>query len=252
MRICVFGLGYVGAVTAACLAARGHSVVGVDTNPDKTDWINKGESPIIETGLGELIKSGVKKGLITASTDHAQALINADLALVTVGTPTTPAGQPDLSFVRRVVRQIGESCSSSSKSLVLVLRSTVPPGTLQECADLLREVAPGADCHLAFNPEFLREGSAVRDFLDPAHTVIGTRDATAEGALRDMYQGIDAPVFVVAPETAEMLKYVANAWHATKIAFSNEIGRLARGFGVDGRQVMQLLVEDRKLNVSSA
>lgn len=252
MRICVFGLGYVGAVTAACLADRGHSVVGVDTNPDKTARIGNGETPIIEPGLGELIRSGVDKGLITATTDHAEALMGAAIALVTVGTPTTPAGQPDLSFVRRVIQQIGESYSSSSKSLTLVLRSTVPPGTLRECAGLLREVTQEMDFHLAFNPEFLREGSAVRDFLDPAYTVIGTQDATAEYALREMYQDIDAPVFVVAPETAEMVKYAANAWHATKIAFSNEIGRLARGFGVDGREVMRLLVEDRKLNVSSA
>lgn len=252
MRICVFGLGYVGAVTAACLADQGHSVVGVDTNPAKAAWIDKGESPIIEPGLGELIRAGVGKRLITATTDHAQALMSADLAMVTVGTPTTAAGQPDLSFVRRVVRQIAESCSPSSKSFILVLRSTVPPGTLRECASLLREVSPGVDFHLAFNPEFLREGSAIRDFLDPAYTVIGTQDATAERALRDLYQGIDAPMLIVAPETAEMVKYVANAWHATKIAFSNEIGRLARGFGVDGREVMRLLVEDHKLNVSSA
>jgi GDP-mannose 6-dehydrogenase len=252
MRICVLGLGYVGAVTAACLAGQGHNVVGVDTNPAKAAWINKGESPIIEPGLGELISSGVEKGLIEATTDHERALMGADIALVTVGTPTTSAGQPDLSFVWRVVRQIGESFSSSSKSLVLVLRSTVPPGTLCECAAILRQVSPGVDFHLAFNPEFLREGSAVRDFLDPAYTVIGTQDATAERALRDMYQSIDAPLFVVVPEIAEMVKYVANAWHATKIAFSNEIGRLARGFGVDGREVMQLLVEDHKLNVSSA
>jgi GDP-mannose 6-dehydrogenase len=252
VRICIFGLGYVGAVTAACLAAQGHRVVGVDVNNDKVQRIASGETPIIEPGLAELIRTGVAGGLIFATTDHSDALQGADMALVTVGTPTSLTGEADLSFVRRVVVQIGACCASALQPPVVVLRSTVPPGTLDGCAALLKETAPSTGFHLAFNPEFLREGSAVKDFLKPPYTVVGTEDPVAERAVRELYRGLDAPLFVVAPRTAEMLKYVANAWHATKIVFANEVERIARGFGVDGREIMNLIVEDRKLNVSAA
>ena len=197
----MFGLGYVGAVTAACLVGQGHHVVGVDVNVDKVDRVSRGETPIIEPGLAELMRSGVDGGLIVATTDHTAALREADVALVTVGTPTTTTGVPDLGFVNRVMVQIAQGCSSRTRLPVIVLRSTVPPGTLDRCAVLLRETAPDLDFHLCFNPEFLREGSAVRDFLEPPYTVIGTRDPAAEQTVRELYRGIKAPVHVVAPST---------------------------------------------------
>ena len=250
MKVSVFGLGYVGVVSAACLARDGHEVIGVDINPDKVAAITAGLSPIVEPGLGDLLVRGVDEGRIRATTDPDLAVAGSEACLICVGTPSAERGAPRLDYVFNVCREIGAALATSDGPHVVVLRSTVPPGTLVECAGLVRAEAPGAQVAFAFNPEFLREGSAIADFDHPSYTVIGTDSDKAEAAVREMYGRVDAPFCVVPPEVAEMVKYVANCWHATKIGFANEVGRVAKAFGVDGRTVMDLIVQDTKLNVS--
>lgn len=252
MRISVFGLGYVGAVSVACLARDGHDVVGVDIDAAKVDRIAGGSSPIVEPGLDELLTQGVREGRIRATTDFEKAVEWTEMTLVSVGTPPSVEGQPDLRFVRTVSQQIGAAIARKGQRHLVVLRSTVPPGTLAECRRIMAGLA-GEDLVLAaFNPEFLREGSAIRDYDHPPYTIIGTDDPEAETILRRLYAGIDAPLLVCKPQVAEMVKYAANTWHAVKVGFANEIGRLAKAFGVDGRDVMDILVQDTKLNISPA
>ncbi|MGF1496351.1 MAG: nucleotide sugar dehydrogenase [Elainellaceae cyanobacterium] len=250
MRISIFGLGYVGVVTAACLARDGHEVIGVDVNPNKVALVNDGKSPIVEPGLDQLLTDGVRSGRIRATTDADEAVWASDVSLISVGTPATDRGEPELGYVFNVCKEIGAAIYRKSTSHVVVLRSTVPPGTLAQCAHLFRETARVNSVHLAFNPEFLREGSAISDYDQPPYTIIGTDDAIAEQTVRQMYAAVDAPVIVSLSAVAEMVKYVANTWHATKVAFANEIGRIAKGFGLDGRDVMDIIVQDTKLNVS--
>jgi len=251
MRVSVFGLGYVGAVTTACLARDGHSVVGVDISREKVGRVARGDSPIVEQGLGELLAAGAECGRIEATTDAVAAVAETQVSLVSVGTPPDANGVPDLSHVDQVCAQLGEAIGLKRKPHTVVIRSTVPPGTTERCENILSEAAgdPGL-VHVAFNPEFLREGAAIRDYDNPAYTIIGTRDPVAEAAVRELYASIDAPVHVVDPPVAEMVKYVANAWHAAKIVFANEVARTAKAFGVDGRVVMDLISQDAKLNVS--
>lgn len=248
MRISIFGLGYVGAVTAACLARDGHHVIGVDVNAEKVAGVAAGRSPIVEEGLDELLARAAADGRVEATTDAREAITATEVSMITVGTPPLANGEPDLGFVFRVCVEIATVVKTLGRRHGVVLRSTVPPGTLERCAALFAN--EGADVSLAFNPEFLREGSAIRDYDTPAYTIIGTGDETAERQVRDMYASVDAPVIVVEPPVAEMIKYVANAWHATKIVFANEVGRLSKAFGVDGRDVMGVIARDTKLNVS--
>jgi GDP-mannose 6-dehydrogenase len=252
VKIAVFGLGYVGTISAACLARDGHAVVGVDVNADKVRLIDAGETPVLEPDLDRLVTEGVSSGRLRATTDPFEAVEDSDLALITVGTPAGGDGGPDLKYVFAVSREIGLAARRGRRARVVALRSTAPPGTLARCAEIVSEAAAGVSVHLASNPEFLREGSAVRDYDRPPYTLIGTDDPRAESVLREVYGGIDAPVLVVAPAVAEMVKYAANAWHAAKIAFANEIAQVAKAFGVDGRQVMELVRSDTKLNVSPA
>ncbi len=252
MKISVFGLGYVGAVTAACLSRDGHEVIGVDSNEEKVRIIRSGESPIVEPGLPELLKRGVEAGRIRATSDYEDAVFMSDVSLISVGTPPTWRGEPDLSFVFNVCRQIGAAIGGKGQPHTVVLRSTVPPGTLRRCHDIIAEGAGPELAHTAFNPEFLREGTAVADYDHPPYTIIGTEHEQAERLVREMYAGIPGPVLTVQPEVAEMVKYVANSFHAVKVGFANEIGRLAKAFKVDGRQVMSIIVQDTKLNISPA
>lgn len=250
MKISIFGLGYVGVVTAACLARDGHHVVGVDLNPDKVSLIARGESPIIEPGLGELLQEGVQSSRIEATVDADAAVINTDMSLISVGTPPMERGEPDLSYVISVCKDIALAIKKKGSPHVVMIRSTVPPGTLKDCQELMEDVCGKGLVHVAFNPEFLREGSAIRDYDCPPYTIIGTESAIAEQAVRDLYVKVEAKILVVEPEVAEMVKYVANTWHATKVSFANEIGRLAKAFDVDGREIMNIIVQDEKLNVS--
>jgi len=252
MKVSIFGLGYVGVVTAACLARDGHEVIGVDVNRDKVEAINSGRSPIVEPGLAGLLREGVDAGHIRAIIDAKRAVGDSEISLISVGTPSSSRGAPFLGHVLKVSTEIGDAIAVAQTPHVVVLRSTVPPGTLVKCAEVVRARAAGVEVDFAFNPEFLREGSAIADFDHPSYTVIGTASELAEAALRRMYAAVQAPFLVVAPEVSEMVKYVANCWHAAKIGFANEVGRVAKSFGVDGRIVMDIIAQDTKLNVSPA
>lgn len=252
MKISIFGLGYVGTVTAACLAQDGHEVIGVDVNPQKVALLNAGVSPIVEPELGQLLSEGVAAGRIACTKDSEEAVMASDISLISVGTPSLENGESDLSYVFEVCKEIGAAVYRKGTPHVIVLRSTVPPGTLEHCRTLLGDVVSSAPIHFAFNPEFLREGSAVRDYYMPPYTVIGTEDPVAKEAVQRMYAAVKAPLIVVEPAVAEMVKYVANAWHAAKVTFANEVGRIAKAFRVDGREVMNIIVQDTKLNVSPA
>ncbi|MBM3859754.1 MAG: UDP-glucose/GDP-mannose dehydrogenase family protein [Verrucomicrobia bacterium] len=252
MNISVFGLGYVGTVSAACLARDGHKVIGVDVNPDKVARVARGESPIIESGLGELLDAGVKAGRISATISALDAVQATDISLISVATPSRSDGVLDLTALETVCAQIGKAVDAKGVSHIVAIRSTVFPGTTERCAAILRQFAHETPVHVAFNPEFLREGAAVRDFDEPPCTVIGTTDPAAADAMRQLYATVRAAIFVTEPAVAELIKLAANAWHAAKICFANEIGRLAAAASVDGRKVMEIFVQDTKLNVSAA
>jgi GDP-mannose 6-dehydrogenase len=226
--------------------------MGVDVNEAKINMIKAGRPPVIELGLGELLSAGVKAGRITATASAAEAVANSDVSLISVGTPSQGNGAMDLRFVMKVCREIGEAIAAKGSSHVVVVRSTVLPGTTRRCTAILKEAAHDVPVHLAVNPEFLREGSAIKDYDSPPYTIIGSEDKLAEKALRDMYATVTAPVFVTSLEAAELIKFAANAWHATKISFANEIGRLSKNLGVDGLEVMDILTKDTKLNISTA
>ena len=252
MRISVFGLGYVGVVTAACLAQDGYEVIGVDINEAKVNLINAGESPIVEPGLNTLLAQGVNDGRIKATTNSHLAIQKSELSMISVGTPTMKGGEPDLSFVWGVCKDIAVAVSRKGSSHIVVLRSTVPPGTLKKCEALFHQVVGQGIVHCAFNPEFLREGNAIADYNHPPYTIIGTRSSIADLALRQIYGTVNAPKLVLQPEEAEMTKYVANTWHAMKVSFANEIGRLAKSWGLNGQTIMDVVVQDTNLNISSA
>jgi GDP-mannose 6-dehydrogenase len=249
MKISVFGLGYVGAVTAGCLSHKGHQVVGVDVSPSKAETLNRGESPIIEPGLEALLKKAVQSGLLRAVTEADAAVAATDVSLVCVGTPSTLTGAIDLRFVRQVTEQIGAALRARPKSHTLIFRSTMLPGSTRRLVEeLLADLAAANRLSIFYYPEFLREGTAVRDFQEPSLAVVGARNAERPGpALMELF-GADAAV--VNWQTAEMVKYACNAFHATKIAFANEIGRVGKQVEVDAAAVMSLLCRDTKLNLS--
>jgi GDP-mannose 6-dehydrogenase len=255
LRVAVIGLGYVGAVTSACLAELGRSVVGVDQDPTKADAIAAGRSPIAEPGLDDLLSAGVAAGSIEVGT-VAEAVPASDVIMISVGTPSARSGALDLGAVLRVASEIGEALPRDGRFRTVVVRSTVLPSTTEELVQPAIEDASGlqagADFGLAMNPEFLREGSSIRDFYEAARTIIGANDERSAQQVEDVYQGLAAPNLRVSIRTAEMVKYTDNAFHATKIAFANEIATFARAFGVDGREAMRLMVSDDRLNISPA
>ena len=256
MRISIFGLGYVGTVSAGCLADDGHEVVGVDPLPTKVDLINRGQSPIIETDIGEIIATTVKAGRLRATSDPVKAIRETELSFVCVGTPSQPNGNLDLRYIRRICEQIGEALKSKSARHTVVIRSTILPGTMHKMViPTLEEFSgkkAGVDFGVCNNPEFLREGSAVKDFRQPPKTVIGESDQASGDILAALYKKLDAPLIRTNLETAEMVKYVDNSWHALKIGFANEIGTLGKSLGVDAHEVMNIFCQDRKLNISTA
>lgn len=256
MKIAVFGLGYVGVVSAACLARDGHDVIGVDPNPVKTRLVGEGKTPIIEPGLDELIHRGVVDGRLVASCDVRLAVAQANVMLICVGTPGHGNGSLDLSFVRRVCGEIGAELKDTEEYKVVVIRSTMLPGSMAAVVIPALEDASGkragTDFGVCINPEFLREGSAISDYDHPPKTVIGAVDERAAAPLRELYGHLDAPLLVTDMPTAEMIKYADNSWHALKITFANEMGRLCKAMGVDSRQLMAVFSEDRKLNISAA
>ena len=254
MNIAIFGLGYVGSVSAACLAAAGHRVIGVDVDPYKVDLIRRGRAPITEPELDELLSPLVADGRISVTSDTAEAIASADVSLVCVGTPSRRNGSLDSSYLERVLEQIGEALSHSNRYHVIAVRSTLLPGVLgTQLVPLLERVSgrrAGVDFGVCINPEFLREGSAIRDFLKPPFTVIGEGDSRAGDTLAGLYEHLKAPVYRMLPDEASMLKYACNTFHAVKVAFANEIGALCESLGMDGQRVMDVFCKDAELNVS--
>jgi len=238
------------------LANEGHQVIGVDPFPTKVELINQGRSPIIEEAIGELIESTVKSGQLRATSDHSDAILNTELSFVCVGTPSQPNGNLDFSYIRRVCEQVGQVLKNKSERHTIVIRSTILPGTMHQIViPILEEFSgkkAGADFGVCHNPEFLREGSAVRDFNAPPKTVIGELDKASGDLLARLYAKLEAPLIRTDLQTAEMVKYVDNSWHALKIGFANEIGNLCKAFAIDAHQVMGIFCQDRKLNISPA
>lgn len=256
MKISVFGLGYVGAVSCGCLPELGHEVVGVDTNPHKVEQINAGQSPVVEEKINELIEAAVQRGALRATLDLEDAVLNSEVSLISVATPSKPNYTPDLSAVDGVVRSIGQALRKKDGPHVLVLRSTVPPGTTSErILPILLEASGrriGEGLSLVFNPEFLREGSSVKDFHQPPQTVIGSFDEAGYVAMERMYAGLPGAFVRTTPEVAESVKYLCNVFHALKIVFANEAGSVLKAYGLDGREVMKIFCQDTQLNISAA
>ena len=254
--VSVFGLGYVGCVTAACLADRGLRVVGVDVSPSKVELVNRGLATIVEEGIADLVRSAHDAGRLTATTSVADAVTATSISLICVGTPSQPNGNLDLSYVERVCAQIGDALKRKQERHTVVLRSTVFPGTTTTLALPALERASGkragVDFGLSMNPEFLREGTSIRDFKAPPFTVIGADDDETGRLVASLYEGIDAPLHIVSTGVAEMLKYACNAYHGLKVGFANEIGNICKALNVDSHEVMRLFVQDTKLNVSKA
>jgi GDP-mannose 6-dehydrogenase len=253
MNVTVFGLGYVGCVTAACLAEAGHRVTGVDVNPEKVRAVQEGRSPIIEPGLEASIAANRGAGRLVATTSAEEGLAAAELAVVCVGTPSRPNGSLELRYLERVAEQIGHSLARRTAGLVVVLRSTMLPGTHSHVLSLLEASSgrkAGVDFGLCVNPEFLREGSAISDFGNPPFTLIGELDPASGDTAAALYAHLDAPLHRVSLGVAELVKYASNAFHGLKVTFANEIGAVSQAYGVDGTQVMALFTQDMRLNLS--
>jgi GDP-mannose 6-dehydrogenase len=254
MRISVFGLGYVGAVSAACLASDGHQVIGVDSNTTKVRLINEGVTPIIEKDVGGMLSAAVKSGRLQATMSVADAINGSDVSIVCVGTPSQLNGNVDLTHVRRVCEQIGAMLREKSSFHVVVIRSTMLPGSMRSVVlPALSEASgkkAGVDFGVCNNPEFLREGTAVFDYYHPPKTVIGESDPRAGDILVELYTAMKAPLVRTSIEVAEMVKYADNTWHAVKVAFANEIGNISKASGIDGQSVMDIFCQDTKLNLS--
>lgn len=256
MKLAVFGLGYVGTVCAACLSARGHSVIGVDVNPSKVEVINAGHSPVLEPGLDDLVSEAVSRNLLSGTTDYTRAVAESEASLVCVGTPSKDNGALDLEHVCRVTRQVGDALREVSRYHLVVFRSTMLPGTVER--HLIPHLAdssgrkPGEGFGVVMNPEFLREGTSIQDFNHPPRVVIGQLDSRSGDTLLPLYDGLEAPVCRTSIKLAEMVKYADNAFHALKIAYANEIGGICKLEGIDGRELMELFCLDQQLNLSSA
>jgi GDP-mannose 6-dehydrogenase len=254
MKVSVLGLGYVGSVSAAMLASDGHDVIGVDLNPDKVAAINAGTSPIVEPGLGEALQDVVRQGRLRATTSTEDAVRNSEISLICVGTPSRRNGSLDLGYVERVAGEIGSALREADHYHVVVVRSTVLPGTTHDIVIPALESGSGKTYGEGFgvsmNPEFLREGTALKDFRHPPLTLIGHNHPADASGTTALYAALDAPVVATSIRTAEMIKYTSNTWHALKVCFANEIGNLCKRLGVDSHDVMDIFCKDDQLNLS--
>ncbi len=256
MFISIFGLGYVGIVSAGCLASMGHKIVGVDINPVKTDMLNEGVSPIIEPGVPELFKEAKEKGLLTATLLAEEAIEASEISIVCVGTPSRANGSLNTTYLINVCKQIGSALENKQTNHVVVFRSTMLPGSMRELIIPVLEEASGKRHNegfsVAFNPEFLRESTAVYDFFNPPKTVVGADSEEIAGTIMSIYDTIPGPKIKTKIETAEMVKYIDNNFHALKITFANEIGQICKKIGLDSHEVMDIFIQDKKLNISPA
>lgn len=254
MKLSVFGLGYVGCVSAACFAREGHEVVGVDVNQTKVEIINGGRSPIVEAGIGELINEMVGAGRLRATTDTDEAIKNSEVSLVCVGTPSNANGSLDLKYVRRVCEEIGATLRTKDERHTVVIRSTMLPGTIDTVVvPTLEEFSgkkSGQDFGVCINPEFLREGTSLKDFYAPPFTLIGADEELAAASVRQLYANVEAPLYVIGVRAAEMVKYTCNCFHALKVSFANEVGNICKELGIDSHEVMDVFCRDTKLNLS--
>jgi GDP-mannose 6-dehydrogenase len=255
MNVSVFGLGYVGSVSAASFAADGHTVIGVDVNADKVASLNEGRSPIVEKGLEDLIRDNAANGRLRATTSTADAVEATDLSLICVGTPSRKNGSLDLTYLERVAEQIGEAIRNKPGYHVVVVRSTVLPGTTHDVVIPALERTSGKKYGTGFgvtvNPEFLREGTAIHDFRNPPLTLVGHNYKSDAEPTQALYSKVDAPMVTTTIRTAEMIKYASNTWHALKVTFANEIGNLCKRLQIDSHEVMDIFCRDQKLNLSS-
>ncbi|MEH6583635.1 MAG: UDP-glucose/GDP-mannose dehydrogenase family protein [Halioglobus sp.] len=256
MRISIFGMGYVGVVSAVCQASDGHTVVGVDPNETKLELINAGKPPIVEKDLEPLLASAVENGLISARTDAASAVAATDMSFICVGTPSLSNGGLDLGYVGKVCEEIGSAIAEKESFHVVVARSTMLPGSMESLViptlEKFSGKVAGKDFGVCSNPEFLREGTAIYDYRNPPKTVIGEADKRSGDLLAELYKDLNAPLVRTDLATAEMVKYTDNVWHAVKVGFANEIGNLCKAIGIDGHDVMNIFCQDTKLNLSPA
>lgn len=256
MKIAVVGMGYVGCVTAACLSRDGHQVVGVDLDNGKVDAINRGLSPIFEPGLEELLQSQVEAKRLSATTNLAEGIVDCEVALIAVGTPSADDGGINDIAVRRVVEQIGHAVADSDQSLVVVVRSTLLPGVLEDVLKPLLAETSGDHSNsrvmLCNNPEFLRETTAIQDYDKPPYVLVGADNEQAAAVTLKLYENLDCEKIVADTRVSAMIKYTCNAFHALKVGFANEIGSLAKSFGADGKEVMEIVCKDKQLNISTA
>ena len=254
MKLSVFGLGYVGCVSAACLA-RVMPVIGVDVNATKVKMVNAGRSPIVESGIAELISQMVSEKRLRATTDSREAILETQISLVCVGTPSNTNGSLNLGYVERVCQEIAEALKEKEERHIVVIRSTMLPGTVEQLIVPTLEKHSGkrvgVDFDVCINPEFLREGTSLQDFHSPPFTLIGADVETVAEKIAKLYEGIEAPLFITELKTAEMVKYTSNCFHALKVSFANEIGNICKAVGVDSHEVMRVFCEDTKLNISS-
>lgn len=256
LRLSVFGLGYVGSVSAACFASMGHRVIGVDVNPSKVEMIQSGRSPIVEAGMDELVAQGNRSGRLHAVTDSTAAVLESDLSFVCVGTPSMRNGKLDLTHIEKVAWEVAAALKQKKSEHMFILRSTVLPGTTESIVVPILEQGSGrragVDFSVVYNPEFMREGSAVADFLQPPYTILGMQDRAHLDLLRELYQETPGKVFKTSIRVAEMAKYVSNAFHAVKVTFANEVGTLCKQMGVDSEAVTEIFTSDTRLNISTA
>jgi GDP-mannose 6-dehydrogenase len=256
LSISIFGMGYVGSVSAACFASMGHHVIGVDVSPSKVEMMASGRSPIIEAKMNELIAEAHAAGRLRATTDSIDAVLTSDVSFVCVGTPSLRQGKLDLRHIETVAREIGAALKQKKSPHAFVLRSTVLPGTTENLVrPILEECSgkrAGSDFIVAYNPEFMREGSAVADFLQPPYTILGASDSAQLGVLRELYKTIPGKIYETSIAVAEMVKYLSNAFHAVKVTFANEVGTLCKNLGVDAEAVTEIFTSDTRLNISRA
>lgn len=254
MKISIFGLGYVGAISAGCLAKNGHEIIGVDPNQTKVDLINQGKSPVIEKDIGEIIKTKVNDGKLRATVSVGDAINDTEISLICVGTPSQSNGNLDLKYIKNVCEQIGKALRDKKEFHIIVVRSTMLPGSMMNTVIPLLENTSGKvagnEFGICSNPEFLREGTAVYDFFNPPKTVIGESDAKSGNIVAELYKNMHAPLIRTDVKTAEMVKYVDNVWHALKVGFANEIGNICKKLELDGHKVMNIFCQDQKLNLS--
>ena len=254
LSLSIFGLGYVGSVSAACFASMGHRVIGVDVNPAKVETVESGRSPILEARMSELVAENRKACRVHATTDATAAVLDSDVSFVCVGTPSLRQGKQDLSHIVRVAEEIGAALKQKRSRHLFVLRSTVLPGTTESVITPILEKASGKrageDFVVAYNPEFMREGCAVADFLEPAYTVLGSQNSAQLEVLRELYKSTPGKVFETSIPVAEMVKYLSNAFHAVKVSFANEMGTLCKQLGVDTQAVTEIFTSDTRLNIS--